>query len=109
MFSDEQKEIALSFAKRLAERKYGEAYDFLSSDLQKEKSQNELMDDFVLFCSEDCGSIEDIVVVDEDYNWPFVYVSLSLADAGYTEAVMVASFICENGEEKVSSYEIGRP
>jgi hypothetical protein len=46
---------------------------------------------------------------DDDEDWPFVYVSIFMEDVGIAEAIIIDSFVLEDGSPKIDTFELGRP
>lgn len=106
--------LALRFAKALAEQRFDNAYDLLSSETRTAMSQEDLKDDFGQMIEYGDGLVDfcEVMIVDDampkkaanDLAW--VYVAICGAD--FSEAVAV-TVVDDAGQHRLRIEEWGRP
>lgn len=108
------KEIAMQFAKLLANRNYSDAYEMTTQEYRKKNSLEQIQEHFEALIPMDWGAIDPIEVGETMNDWRgkeatdvgWIYVSLG-GDV-YSEAVTVI-IAEEKGALKVREVEFGRP
>jgi hypothetical protein len=108
------KEIAMQFAKLLANRNYSDAYEMTTQEYRKRNSLEQIQEHFEAIIPMDWGAIDSIEAGETMNDWRgkeatdvgWVYVSLG-GDV-YSEAVTVI-IAEEEGALKVREVEFGRP
>ena len=108
------KEIAMQFAKLLANRNYSDAYEMTTQEYRKRNSLEQIQEHFEAIIPMDWGAIDPIEAGETMNDWRgkeatdvgWVYVSLG-GDV-YSEAVTVI-IAEEEGALKVREVEFGRP
>jgi len=105
-FTPEQKNAALSFARYLAKRDYTSALALCSEDIASRTDAEALADDFESVVPPDWGEIDPIEAV-ENEALPFLYVVLG-GDV-ISEAIVIDSFVIEDGQTRIASFQLGRP
>lgn len=108
LFDQEQKTLALEFARSLANRRYEQAYGMLSRDAQSQIGLDALRDEFESMIPLDWGDVDPIELAENPtYNEMFLYVVLG-GDV-YSEAIIINSFASDEDVLKINSFEFGRP
>jgi hypothetical protein len=105
-FDQNQKATALLFARTLANRDYVASLALCSSDIVSKMSAETLGAEFERIVPLDWGEIDPIDLEDNDA-FPFVYVVLG-GDI-YSEAIIINSFVTENGQTRIANFQLGRP
>ena len=105
-FDQDQKTTALLFARALAGRDYTAAHALCSSEYREQFDAGLLGQEFERTVPLNWGEIDPIELV-EHGGFPFVYIHLG-GDV-YSEAIIVNSFVSENEQTKIASFEFGRP
>ena len=105
-FDQHQKTTSLLFARALADRDYAAAHAICSSEYQDRFNADFLAREFEGIVPLDWGEIDPIELV-EHGGFPFIYIHLG-GDV-YSEAIIINSFVNENGQLKIASFEFGRP
>ena len=105
-FNQDQKITALKFARALADRDYAAAHDLCSIEYRKQFDAGILKQEFEEMIPVDWGEIDPVELV-EYGSFPFVYIVLG-GDV-YSEAIIINSFVNENEQTKIDSFEFGRP
>jgi hypothetical protein len=77
-----------------------------SDDLNSKLIEREPGEEFEAIVPLDWGEI-DPIEREENPALPFVYITLG-GDV-YSEAIIVHSFVTENGQIKIAGFELGRP
>ena len=108
MFDQAQKTMALSFARALAARDYGQAYGMLSAAAQARMTLDALRDDFTAMIPLDWGDVDPIALV-EDPAFDEIFLYVVLGGPVYSEAVMIEAFTAEHGTPKIERFQFGRP
>jgi hypothetical protein len=106
MFDQDQKTIALLFARKLANRDYRAALELCCDELKSDMDSRSLGEAFQAIVPLDWGKV-DPVRLEENDAFPFIYITLG-GDV-FSEAVIVHSFATEKGQTKIASFELGRP
>jgi len=106
MFNQNEKTTALLFARTLADRDYIAALALCSDDLNSKLNDRMLGEEFEAIIPLGWGKIYPIEL-EENSAFPFVYITLG-GDV-YSEAIIVHSFVTENGQVKIAGFELGRP
>lgn len=106
VFDKDQKATALLFARRLADRDYEAALALCSDEISSRMSTETIRAAFEDIVPLDWGEIAPIDL-EENAAFPFVYVVLG--GEVYSEAIIIDSFVIENGQAKVANFELGRP
>jgi hypothetical protein len=107
MFSTQHKALALEFSHLLSQRNYRAAYTLCSAKLQTQISIDQMKKLFEQMIPLDWGPVDPIMTEEGDGNLPFIYVVLG-GDT-YSEAIIIESFIMENGKLKINLFQFGRP
>jgi hypothetical protein len=105
-FDQDQKTTALKFARALAGRDYAAAHALCSNEYREQCGAGFLGQEFERIVPLDWGEIDPIELVDLG-GIPFIYIQLG-GDV-YSEAIMINSFVSENEQTKIASFEFGRP
>ena len=105
-FDQNQKSIALLFARTLAHRDYEAALALCSRDIESHMSAETLRVEFEGIVPLDWGAVDPIELAGDDA-FPFVYVVLG-GDI-YSEAIIINSFVTENGQLRIADFQLGRP
>lgn len=106
MFTPEQKNLALVFARHLVAGDYGAAHALLSQRCQGDISATTLAADFTRMIDAEWGEV-DPLELEESEDWPFIYVVLG-GDT-YSEAIFIHTWVTEDGQPKIDNFEFGRP
>ena len=105
-FDQHQKTTSLLFARALADRDYAAPHTICSSEYRSRFDADFLAREIEEFVPHDLGEIDPIELV-EYGGFPFIYIHLG-GDV-YSEAIVINSFVNENGQLKIASFEFGRP
>ena len=108
MFDQEQKTLALEFARSLAKRDYRRAYNMLSLDAQSQLTEDGLREQFESMIPPDWGDV-DPIELEENPAWDEVFLYVVLGGEVYSEAIIVNSFASDNEIPKIDSFQFGRP
>lgn len=106
--------VALQFAKLLAQRDYAAAYTMTSRDYRRRMTVEQLHGAFEKIVPADWGPIAPIEVGTTMTRWPdkqaadIGWAYVSLGGNLYSEAIVVI-VTTENGESKIREVEFGRP
>jgi hypothetical protein len=108
MFNEEQKTLALEFARSLARRNYEQAYGMLSSRLQSQLSLYELREQFESMIPLDWGEV-DPIDLEENPAWDEMFLYVVLGGSVYSEAVIIDSFVLDGAISRINNLQFGRP
>jgi hypothetical protein len=108
MFDQEQKLLALEFARSLAKRDYSQAYNMLSLNAQSQLTEQALQEQFESMIPPDWGDV-DPIALEENPGWDELFLYVVLGGDAYSEAVIVNSFSSDNEIAKIDSFQFGRP
>ena len=106
MFDQTQRALALNFARTLSQRDYSAAHQMCSNNQKSRVSVDHLREEFERIIPLDWGSIDPVELEEHD-DFPFIYVVLG-GDV-YSEAIIIDTFITEDGIIKIDNFEFGRP
>ena len=108
MFDQNQKTLALEFARTLAKRDYGQAYHMLSLNAQSQLTEDGLREQFESMIPPDWGDVDPIELA-ENSAWDEMFLYVVLGGDGYSEAIIVNSFASDDEIPKIDSFQFGRP
>jgi hypothetical protein len=108
MFKQEQKALALEFARSLSMRSYEKAYGMLSANLQSLMSLNDVREQFESMIPLDWGEV-DPLELNENPAWDEKFLYVVLGGDVYSEAIVINSFITDGTVVKINSFDFGRP
>jgi hypothetical protein len=108
MFDQQQKILALEFARSLAKRDYRQAYNMLSLNAQSQLTEDALREQFESMIPPDWGDV-DPIELEENPAWDEMLLYVVLGGDEYSEAIIVNSFASENELPKIDSFQFGRP
>jgi len=108
MFDQQQKILALEFARSLAKRDYRQAYNMLSLNAQSQLTEDALREQFESMIPPDWGDV-DPIELEENPAWDEMLLYVVLGGDVYSEAIIVNAFASENELPKIDSFQFGRP
>ena len=108
MFDQNQKNLALEFARSLAKRDYDRAYNMLSLSAQSQWTEDALREQFESIIPQDWGDV-DPIQLEENPAWDEMFVYVVLGGDTYSEAIIVNSFAFESDLPKIDNFQFGRP
>lgn len=108
MFDQEQKKLALKFARSLATRSYEQAYGMLSRDVQSQITLDAMRAQFESMIPLDWGEV-DLIDLEENPAWDEMFLYVVLGGDTYSEAIIISSFESSSNVLKINSFQFGRP
>lgn len=108
MFTEEQKALALEFARSLTMRNYERAYGLLSDETQSRISLDGVREQFESMIPLDWGDV-DPLELEENPAWNELFIYVVLGGEIYSEAIIVSSFVSDGSALKINEFQFGRP
>lgn len=108
------REVALSFARNLAERAYESAYELTAREYRAANSVEVMRDAFELIVPLDWGNADPIETVQTMDTWPgkrasdLMWVYVSIGGDVYSEG-LAAILTAEDDQPRIREVEFGRP
>jgi len=101
-----KKALALAFARVLSQRDYTAAHEMLSAGQKRNLYADKLGEAFEGIIPLDWGIVDPIEIYGDD-SLPFLYVVLG--GEVYSEVIIINEIISEDGLNKISDFQFGRP